>query len=216
MNQFTTVWGPIGLSAVLAVWFLVRFSWAGPSRAKTIVKTASVAGLAVAAVVAEGPLWLVVALSFGALGDFFLSREGVRPFLSGLIAFALAHLAYVLLVFSTGSPLSFGPLAVGVGVFGVVMAAVLVPRAGALRWAVLAYVGIICAMGAGTLSLPASYATAMWAAVLFMMSDTFIGLERFVWGGTNPLRRVSPYLIWATYWAAQLLFLFAFALERSL
>lgn len=216
MSIATLILGLVGLSVALALWFLVWFCARGLSLTKTVVKTASVAGLAVAAWLALAPLWLVAALGLAALGDFFLSREGDGAFLAGLSAFALAHLAYVALILVIDVPLSLNVLSLGVMVFSAVMAFVIVPRAGSLRWPVFAYIVVIGAMGTLTLSLPASFATAMVAAVLFMLSDMILGLERFVWGPVNPLRRAAPYAIWSTYWVAQLLFLVAFAFERSL
>ena len=216
MSIATLILGLVGLSVALALWFLVWFCVRGPSLTKTVVKTASVAGLAAAAWLALAPLWLVAALGLAALGDFFLSREGDGAFLAGLSAFALAHLAYVALILVIDVPLSMNALSLGVMVFSAVMAFVIVPRAGSLRWPVLTYIVVIGAMGTLTLSLPASFATAMVAAVLFMLSDMILGLERFVWGPVNSLSRAAPYAIWSTYWVAQLLFLVAFAFERSL
>ena len=216
MTLVSTVWVLIGGSALLSVWFLLRYSWQGPSLAKTVIKTASVAGLALAALLVGGFTWLFAALALAALGDFFLSRDGDRAFLAGLISFALAHLAYVVLMLGTGAPLSANLLTLLVAVVSVVMVLILFPRAGGLRWPVVGYVGIIAAMGMVAVSLPASFAIAMVAALFFMLSDMILGLERFVWGAANPLRRAAPFVIWATYWLAQLLFLVAFALERSL
>ena len=216
MSIATLVLGLVVLSAALALWFLAWFCARGPSLTKTVVKTASVAGLAMAAWLALAPLWLVAAISLAALGDFCLSREGEGAFLAGLSAFALAHLAYVALILVIDVPLSLNALSVGVVVFCAVMAFVIVPRGGSLRWPVLAYIAVIGTMGTLALSLPASFATAMVAALLFMFSDMILGLERFVWRAANPLRRAAPYAIWSTYWVAQLLFLVAFAFERSL
>ena len=216
MNIVQTVLALVGGAAGLSLWFLLRFSWQGPSLTKTLVKTGAVAGLALAALIAGGSVWLVAALGLGALGDFFLSRDGERAFLAGLMAFALAHLAYIALMVLADVPLAFGVPAIGVGIFAGVMLVILFPRAGDLRWPVVGYVGIIAAMGVIAVSLPASFAIAMVAALLFMTSDMILGLERFVWSPANPIRRAAPYLIWTTYWLAQLLFLIAFALERRL
>ena len=216
MTQVTALWGLISLSGALSVLFLLRFSTQGPSLSKTAVKTASVAGLAVAAILAHGPVWLVLALTLASIGDFLLSRDGEGAFLAGLVAFALSHLAYVVLMLGTGAALEFGPLAVAVVIFGIATAVVLFPRAGALRWPVVVYVLIICAMAAVAVSLPASFLTAVVAALLFLLSDWVLGAERFLLSPQSMLRHITAYVIWTTYWLAQLLFLVAFAIERSL
>ena len=71
-------------------------------------------------------------------------------------------------------------------------------------------------MGIIAVSLPMSFVLAMVAAVLFIISDLVLGMERFVWAPVHPVRRIAPYVVWSAYWGAQLLFLVAFALERSL
>lgn len=212
MSLSATVWGLVGLSGALSLWFLLRYSAEGPSLTKSVVKTASVAGLALAALLAGGSVWLVMALSLAALGDLCLSRDGDRAFLFGLVSFALAHLAYIVLMLASGVPLAFKLPAAAVVLFAFLMLTVLFPRAGALRWPVVGYVAIIGTMAAIAVSMPASFALAMLAALSFMLSDMILGLERFVWGAANPLRRAAPYAIWSSYWAAQLLFLVAFAL----
>ncbi|SFS04528.1 lysoplasmalogenase family protein [Yoonia litorea] len=216
MNVIITVWALIGGSALLSVWFLLRYCWQGPSLAKTVIKTGSVAGLALAALLLGGVSWLFAALALAALGDFFLSRAGDRAFLAGLVSFALAHLAYVALMLETGASMDVNLFTVLVALVSVAMVFVLFPRAGALRWPVAGYVAIIAAMGMIAVSLPMSFVVAMFAAALFMASDIVLGLERFVWPPAHRMARVAPFFVWTTYWGAQLLFLFAFAIERSL
>ena len=87
----------------LALIYGVRFSLAGPSWTKSAIKTGSVVILAVLALVGGGPLALVLGLLFGAMGDFWLSRDGARSVLVGLVSFAFGHIAYSVLLWQFGA-----------------------------------------------------------------------------------------------------------------
>ena len=208
------IWALLTASAAFALLFLAFYAVRPPSLAKTAVKTASVAGLALIAFLMRAPDLLVAALFLGAVGDLALSRDGDKAFIAGLVAFALSHLAYVALIWSIGAAMSANLLAWGVVVFAAGVLTVLFPRAGALRWPVAVYVGLIALMGASAFSLPANRWIAICAAGLFIISDTILGFDRFVWTRDSMVKRVAPYAIWTTYWLAQLGFLTAFALER--
>lgn len=191
------------LAAIAALRTLTIWCYRPPSWRKSVVKTASVALLALAVLVAGGPEWLIAALALGAFGDFALSRPGDRAFLIGLIAFAAAHLAY--LVLFSGLPregLSFWGLA-ALGALGGGMALALWPHTGALRWPVMGYVAVICTMGLAAFSVTGFGASITLSAVLFILSDTVLASEMFLLAPTHPLRRITPFLIWCTYWSAQ-------------
>lgn len=209
------------LAALSALIYLLAFCWLGASVLKSAVKTLAVGLLAVAAIYAQAPLWLIAALALGSVGDFFLSREGDRAFLFGLVAFAAAHLAYVVLFLSHpvfDARLLIDPpravAAVVLGLFAAGMARLLWPRTGALRLPVMAYLVIICAMGLAALGLPLTQPAgiALIGAALFILSDAVLSLELFVLPATHAARRVTPFVIWSTYWLAQAVFLMAFAL----
>lgn len=195
-------------SGILALIYLLFMTHAAPSARRSAIKTGSIALLAVVAV--PVPL-LALALGLSALGDLALSRSGERAFLAGIAAFALGHLAYVVLFRSFGGdPALTNGWQVG-GAAGIValssgMAFVLWSRSGPLRWPVLGYIAIIAAMGISALSVPAPFAGAVIAgALLFMLSDSLIATERFVIQGRAAPRWISP-AIWSTYWLAQVLF----------
>lgn len=191
-----------------------------PGPLRSAVKTASVALLALAALQGGAPAALAVALALCALGDWFLSREGERAFMAGIGAFAAGHLAYVVLFLShpaadlarlAGAPQLWVVLAVIAA--GAAMAAVLAPRAGALRGPVLAYVPIILGMGVAALALPpvGALALAAPAALAFILSDMVLAAETFLLPADHPARRVAPYAVWPLYWGAQAGFFAAFA-----
>lgn len=188
-----------------------------PGLLRSVLKTASVALLALAALPAGAPVLLAVALGLCALGDLFLSRDGEGVFTAGVGAFAAGHLAYAVLFLSRADSdparLAEMPglmIAAGLLVLGLVMARVLAPRAGALRGAVLAYIPIILGMGAAALTLPfGNWVFA--AACAFMLSDMVLAAETFVLAQDHPLRRITPYAVWPLYWGAQAGFLAAFS-----
>ncbi len=211
MTAFTIADVLVGLSLIAAIWFGWRYCWQPPSIAKSIIKTASVAGLAIAGVALAAPPLLIAALALGAMGDFFLSRSGDRAFLAGLSAFALAHLAYIALLLQVGASVSADLPSLIVVILGGVMAVLLFRTTGKLRWPVVGYVAIIAAMGLLAVGLPAGYAFALLAALLFMLSDTVLGFEYFILPRQSRLRVATPFVIWVTYWVAQALFLVALA-----
>jgi uncharacterized membrane protein YhhN len=137
---------------------------------------------------------LLAALAFGWLGDVFLmipdpakTRRWFRP---GLVAFLAGHVLYVA-VFASFLPQAgrvpawgWGALAV-YATIGFVGYRLIVPHAGRLTRAIVAYIVIIVAMGASTV-LPlgsvdtGAALTAMAGALLFMVSDTLNAYNRFV------------------------------------
>lgn len=207
-------------AAVFSIVYLLRYCQvATVSTWRSFVKTASTALLAAAAFASGGPVLLGVALLLGALGDLMLSRQGQAAFLVGLISFAAAHLLYVLLFLLDGEAdlaqllNGWEPVAVvGLLGLGVAMARRLWNASGDLRWPVMAYIAIIMAMGLAALALPAGQrGLPLLAAVCFIASDAILSAELFLLGSADPLRRITPYAIWALYWTAQALFLLAYA-----
>lgn len=184
---------------------------------RSILKTASVALLAIEAAVQSGPLLLILALFLCATGDAFLSRETEGTFKAGIGAFAAGHLAYIALFLT--HPASDTTLILGkpgyvwtLVVLGIVMATLLAPRAGSLRGPVLAYIPIILGMGITALALPESGAL-RWAipsAIAFIASDLILAAEKFLFRPGHPALKLTPYLVWPLYWGAQFGFLMAF------
>lgn len=174
---------------------------------RSMSKTLAVAALALSAFFAGSPLLLVGALALGATGDYFLSREGDSAFLSGLGAFAAAHVLYILLLVNLGGFTSVGePLVIGLLVLAIGMAIALFLKAGDLKIPVVIYVAIIATMGMAAFGLPETRNVALVAALLFIISDTVLAFELFLLQEKSAARRVTPYVIWVTYFAAQFLF----------
>ena len=148
-----------------------------------------------------------IGLVLGAAGDIALLGHGKRAFLGGLVLFLGGHLAYVVAIahrepvtrwLSDAGPLGLAPIAVGAFVL-----AVLWPRLGALRFAVVAYVVVIVAMVVGAIAatraevVPLQFAA---GAILFFASDLAVARDRFVASGFSNRAWGLP-----AYYAGQLL-----------
>lgn len=194
----------------LAVLYLPRTGHE-KSVVRSVHKTLPVALFALVALLDFGPSLLVIALALGATGDWFLSRDGEKPFLLGMIAFALAHLAYIALMVPEWVGISGARLGLASGL--VVLAAStelwLRPYTGALKWPVCAYVVVIAAMGVAALSLPESLCLATFGAGLFILSDFVLAIETFRLGTDSRWRGRASVTVWITYITAQALLLLA-------
>jgi uncharacterized membrane protein YhhN len=153
--------------------------------------------------------WMLAGLALSWLGDLLLTYPSSKAFLGGLVAFLLAHLAYIVafLVRGLAGPLWLATLVVLV--VGAFILRWLWPHVDQqMRLPVLAYVATI------TLMVLAAAATAQadadWripvGAVAFYLSDVAVARDRFVAPGV--VNR-----IWGLplYYGAQLLFAWAAA-----
>ena len=206
--------GVVGVAAIFALIYWLGFCYRPASAAKTIVKTLSVALLALASALVGGPGWLTAALCACALGDYLLALDHDKAFLAGVGAFALGHLFYIggILNFPLSVPAKLGTesivwLVAVLTCLAVVMAVVLFLNAGALQFAVVFYVPVIAGLGISALTLnpqgPVLFA--LFGALCFLASDFVLALDMFVLRVGNTLRKVTPFVIWGTYWSAQLL-----------
>lgn len=159
--------------------------------------------------------WIRIGLWLSLAGDVFLMwpRQG---FLPGLVAFLLAHLAFIA-AFTRRAPLvaRSQPFALYALVAAVLLAQLWPSVPAALRWPVLAYVVCLATMAAqaGVVWLVARGGSgealarnAALGGVLFLASDTLLAFNKF----SAPIP-FSALLILATYWAA--LFLIAASLR---
>jgi uncharacterized membrane protein YhhN len=153
----------------------------------------------------SGHAWLLAALLGSLAGDVFLMFPGF--FMPGLVAFLLAHLAYIALL-RQDAPLFASPRTwLGVGAVALLVCAVLwtggLPVG--LRAPVAAYVLVIAAMAAlaiGRAQVLGNTAARLVAlgAVCFMLSDTTLAINRFV----APLPHSAVWVL-GSYCAAQCL-----------
>lgn len=202
------------LTALVAAGFLAAVDWAavlrGNRAGERVAKPAVMACLILAVLLgdpAAAPVrWLLVAaLAASLAGDWLLLPPG--RFTAGLVAFLVAHLAY-LVIFLSG-PLASNGLLIGLVAAAIVMVTVgRVILAGAAstgeRLPVAIYLVVISTMAiAATGSGSAIAAIGAW---LFVASDAMLGWDRFVatpavTAGADARRRL---LVMVTYHSAQL------------
>jgi uncharacterized membrane protein YhhN len=149
--------------------------------------------------------WAVVAgLLFSLAGDVFLMLPGDR-FLVGLVSFLLAHLWYIV-AFTNSAGFYDGLLALGVflGV-GTAVYIYLYPNLGKMKIPALLYMLVIITMawqafGFWQQTNPSRAIFALFGAVLFMVSDSVLAVNRF----GRPFSAAQA-IIMSTYSAAQYL-----------
>ena len=202
----------VAAAAAVGDWLAVQFRL---YRIEYALKPATLALLVAVAAVEDLPgvkPWVIAALALGLLGDVGLMLSDGHtdvPFIAGLSAFLLGHVAYIVGFTKLGLrniDLVAGALIVA-GLAGLTVPAVL---RGAARTAgpplalvVAGYAGVlscmtVLAVGTGCVPIAAG-------AVLFLLSDSLIARERFV--ATMPLGKL---LIIVTYHLAQFLILIGF------
>jgi uncharacterized membrane protein YhhN len=204
---------PAGSSAVDR-WLLVLSLVAGslyfltcggpPHLPGLVLKALSVAPLAAIAIrLLTGPeRWLLGgALVASAFGDVLLELKGL--FLPGLGAFLAAQLCYTALFARdwTGRERLHTRQRVLIGLVFVCCAALLAvlwPGLGGLAAPVLVYMAALIAMATAAIGASPRYPPVEWGALLFVVSDSLIGVGRF--RGPLPL---GEYLVWGTYFIAQ-------------
>ncbi|WP_339720250.1 lysoplasmalogenase [uncultured Paraglaciecola sp.] len=140
--------------------------------------------------------FLLLALFFSGCGDLLLAFD---QFIFGVAAFLLAQLGYAFLFSRYWQGIqNRWSLSLLLIVYMLAMAWLLIPKLGELQIPVMAYLFAIGAMGllAFQSSLPMRWA--VLGAVLFIISDSFIAINKFIC--VFPL---ASYCIMASYYAAQ-------------
>lgn len=149
-------------------------------------------------------LWISVGLAFSLLGDWLLAWPQ-DLFVFGLSAFFVAHLAYVRAYCTDCRQLAWPYLLLS-SAFGVCMYSVLAHGGlGDLALPVAAYAAVISVMLWRALARLGSREThqrsarlAAAGALLFVTSDSLIGIDRFV-----SMFTAAPYAIIVSYWLGQ-------------
>lgn len=146
-------------------------------------------------------------------GDVFLMLPSDR-FVAGLIAFLIAHLFYIAAFTSEITVLVWWPL-IPLAAVGVILYIVLAPSLGKLKLPVLLYIAVILLMtwlactrllqpgdtaGTAVLASQGGALAACSGAVLFVISDAVLALNRF-----RGAFRAAALLNLSTYFAAQAL-----------
>lgn len=148
---------------------------------------------------------IALGLLLSLVGDVCLELSP-SLFVPGLVAFLLAHVAYVAAYVGRTRALHLARL-VPVALYGFLAFRWLEPSLGAMRGPVIAYVVVICAMmwraWAQVGERPHAPRLA-WAAALgatsFAVSDTMVAYNRFV-GSSLALKLALMVLYWGAQWA---------------
>jgi uncharacterized membrane protein YhhN len=198
--------GLLVLGCLAALIYAAVFCYRGPSVAKTVVKSVPLLSFAGAGLVSFANPFVVGALFLSAIGDIALSRDGDKPFLVGLVAFALAHVLYIL---------HFWGLAGGItGAFEVPMLPVLVilfalstewwlaPHTDDMRWPVRVYVVLIAVMGLLALGLPGMLLATL-GAFAFLASDTILSIQLFRMESQSRWQVPASVALWVLYAGGQ-------------
>ncbi len=190
----------LGLSLAGAAGYgaLLRYP---PSALRSLAKTAAIGALAALSAVEGGPWLLTLGLVLSALGDLALSRDGDRAFMAGLVAFLLAHLAFIPLLLGVAEApgarwalLSLVALAAGAAALRALW-----PALGEMRGPVLVYGAALLAMALSGFAAPDRLWPLPLGAALFLASDAVLALDRFLWRGG---RRFAADFVWGSYYAA--------------
>ena len=119
----------------------------------------------------------------------------------GLGAFLVAHLFYIAAFIRQPVFLrSRLPVIAAIGVYGLAMAIILLPRLGDMLLPVTVYLIIIIGMGISASLGSTNHTLVIVGACFFILSDSLIAINRFL----LPLP-LSGYLVMGTYYAAQML-----------
>ncbi|NKN37047.1 lysoplasmalogenase [Agrobacterium sp. a22-2] len=198
----------LGTALLLGISYL-RLTGDPTGHRRTLFKVLPIALLLLYAFLAGGPAWLLAALALSAFGDACLAYEGEAAFLSGLVSFLLAHVAYCLLFagHADSSLIVTEPWRLAVALLLAASTAALVivlwRPAGKLAPAVALYGLTIVSMA--LLALSTGLAIPFIGAVLFVGSDTLLSLQTFLVAKGSRWRRPLSLGVWITYFAAQFL-----------
>jgi uncharacterized membrane protein YhhN len=189
----------LGVSAVASLAY-IGFPRGAPGSLEVVLKGLSVTVLALIAMQANQRL-LSLALLLSSTGDVLLGC-GPRFFLGGLAAFLCSHLVYIVLFvrrrISVGAPPGRIPFPVFLLVYGLAFGAYLAPSLGALRVPVFCYIAAIVAMVAAASLAGYRSGWVLAGAVLFLVSDSLLGVNRF-----KTQIPLGGLLVWTTYYAGQ-------------
>lgn len=194
----------VGLGAALI--YAAVFCYRGPSVVKTMVKSVPLLSFALAGIATFAHPLVIGALLLSAVGDIALSRDGEKPFLIGLIGFALAHVFYIAHFWGLAGGVS-GALAMPFAALAVVLFAVstekwLAPFTGDMRLPVRVYVLLISLMGLTALGLP-GMPLAVIGAFAFMASDTILSIQLFRMSDGSRWQIPASVVLWALYVGGQ-------------
>lgn len=154
-----------------------------------------------------GPPLLIATMLLAAIGDVVLAFKGERRFVIGLWCFLFVLILYSIQFYQAGNyavaqddPWRWAG-AVLIVLSTIVLLRNLWKPAGALAPAVAAYSGAMLIMGLLSLIVPSPMV--FIGAALFLTSDAVLAMETFTLSDDQPLRRVTGFIVWGSYFIAQ-------------
>ena len=142
---------------------------------------------------------LIAAFIFSLLGDITLELPNYLPFALGLGFFLIAHLFYIRCFWTLASKFIFWPL-IPISIYCGSVYTYMLPGLGPLTYPVALYVCVIGLMmwRAFVYRIVTQKNIALYGALLFALSDSLIGIDRFVFHFEG-----ARYMIILSYWGAQ-------------
>lgn len=212
----STMYTCIVVGLVFSALYGAAFCYRGPSKLKTLIKAVPLLAFAVAGFANFAAPLVVGGLVLSAVGDMALSRDGEKPFLVGLVAFATAHLLYIVHFLQIGDLFLVSPIAALVIVaFAVSTEFWLIPHTEKMRAPVRVYVLLICGMGLSALSLDGRD-IAVLGAFAFMASDTILSIQLFRMKETSGWQVPASVALWGLYALGQCAILVGAGFARPL
>ena len=175
------------------------------SLARSFWKTLPVLILAGGAIYFHASPLLSIAMLLCALGDYFLSRDH-EQFVPGLLAFLAGHIVYIVLFSSLSAGLDFYWPMLLIMFYSSVFMAYMWRATGKHRWPVFAYILVITAMAAVSLTLPSSYLLTVSGVFVFVFSDSVLAIRMFVVRDQRIKLKLS-WTVWISYIIGQSLIL---------
>ncbi|SDK61822.1 lysoplasmalogenase [Microbulbifer yueqingensis] len=196
--------GTLGAFLLFAVAYIIFDAMGFRTPWLALVKAAPIAlllWLALRRLAGTGRILTATALAFCALGDVLLALDFPNQFVAGLAAFLVAQLTYTANFLRRADFRSVRFLRRGLPVLGaaLLLAQVLLPAAGDLTLPVTAYLLASVAMAMAAAAHRGEATLLYCGALAFLLSDTLIGLNRFL--VTVPL---AGTLVMTFYYGAQL------------
>lgn len=160
-----------------------------------------------------GPLILIATMLLAAVGDWVLAFKGEKRFVIGLWCFLFVLILYSIQFYQMGDyATEQGDPWRWLGAVTILLSTIVLLRnlwkpAGALAPAVAAYSGAMLVMGLLSLIVPSPMV--FIGAALFLTSDAVLAMETFTLSDDQPLRRITGFIVWGSYFLAQWVLLLA-------
>lgn len=208
------------LSFLAAIALALAYVVAGPQMiwpVSSAIKTTPIWLLAVlSCLLAPKDMRLPLALAFvfSGMGDWALSAPYDNSFLMGMAAFFVAQICFIWTYLQRARPLSELDLqrwlAIAlIALFVATMAAIILPRTGAMALPVAAYYLAVSLMAITAFIVRVPRWTRL-GALLFLLSDSLIGADKFL----APVEH-RHLLVMGTYYAGQFLIFYGLAKVRG-